>query len=153
MKPSPLPPTVSSRPLIGCRSRLSSCSLAAIGPSVSSPSLAWLHSEVGEGLDAGILSNIWHVSTPPPPSSPPAPPRFPLLLLQTAACGGFNSWGLRQHAPLCAGASEDAEAGTGFYYLHLRDSQWTVTLVPLSYRCVCVSLFLGHSCTCHRRGM
>lgn len=97
------PPTVSS--LIGCRSCLSPGSLAAIGPSVLSPSLAWIYSEVGEGLDAGMLANIWHV----PPAPCPSPPPWLPLHLQTAACGGFNSGtgGLHQDAPLCAGASED----------------------------------------------
>lgn len=125
------PPTVSSRLLIGCRSRLSPGSLAAIGPSVSSPSLAWLHSEVGEGLDAGMLSNIWHVPTPP------SPPLWFHLLLQTAACGGFNSGA----PPGCSSLCRSVWGRWGWNMKDFFICSWEA-LVPLSYRCVFLSFLV-----------
>lgn len=87
------PPTVSSHLLTGCRSRLSFCSLAVIG--LYQWGAAWIHFELGEGLDAEMLSNIWHV---PPPTANQNPPSFK----QQRA--GDLTRGLHQDAPLCAGS-------------------------------------------------
>lgn len=122
------PPTVSSRLLIGCRRRLSPGGLAAIGPSVSSPSLAWIHAEVGEGLDAGMLSNIWHVPTPPlpSPSSAGSPSSFKQQRAGDLTRGGSTRTLLFVRERLRTPRLEHE----GFLCLSL--SQWTVTLVTLS---------------------